>query len=109
MKKTKKQNNTLQIVGVIAITIVVLALIFTKSDRTETVELKTDEFKESYMGGCVEVSSDIPYCDCTFNYLENELGRKGFREFTLRLSNESETTSDNSLFFDTIDHCIDLL
>ena len=63
-----------------------------------------DEFKQSYMEGCLGEDSNFSYCDCTYETLKQKLGMDEFVKLAIKYADD-EIIPDE--FVDAAIECID--
>ena len=96
---------------VFAVIIVFVGMFFVfieNEDRPRVIEpvATSDAFRDAYNEGCMD-GANREYCDCTFNKLVDSLGRDGFISLSGRFLDDRMTDSDNRIFLESINACMD--
>lgn len=102
----QNSKNTLAIVIILAVTVIAVALILTKADSPSDLPVTTpqtnqetnlngvetvDEFREAFIETCA-IDAPYNYCVCAYEYMEDEVGKKGIVEEAVMYDRTNEVS-----------------
>ena len=64
-----------------------------------------NEFRDEFLGGCIEEDGDEAYCQCTWDYLYKTQGYNGILDLSVEYLREGDIPSE---LMEAAEQCIDL-
>ena len=105
----KNDKQLVVVAGIIAVTTIVLAIIFTgnNTDVKEIEKAGESNFTEKmFIDGCMEEDGDYFFCKCTYNELVKEVGIDGLLEIGMREIDGKATEEDDEIVLEAVIKCL---
>ena len=105
----KNDKQLVVVAGIIAVTLIALAIIFTgnNADVKEIEKAGESNFTEKmFIDGCMEEGGDYFFCKCGYDEIIRQVGKDGLVEMGIRETKGITNLKDESVIEKTLIKCL---